>query len=539
MSTPGIYLSTTIPYINGRPHLGHALEFVQADVLARHYRAGRAPGPAAERDRRQLAEERPGRGGRGNRRGRPGQPEQPPRSRRWPARSSCRSTTSSGPAATRGTGPAWSGSGGPARPAATCTASLRGPVLHRLRAVLPARRAGRRPLPRARHRAGDGVRGELVLPPVPLRRPADGGNHLGPAADRARRPPQRGARVHRRRARGLQRVSRPRRAGPAAGASRCPATRARSSTSGGTRSATTSPRSATVTAPEPAFQRWWAGRRRADPPARQGRAPVPRGLLARDAAVRRASRCPPTIYRARLPDDRRREDQQVGGRPAARPPTRPRWPPPTARTRSAGGCCARCRGPATPTSPPERLVARANEDLANGLGNLVSRVTSMVHRYRDGVVPAAGRPGRSRDAGGGRGAGRCVRPAAGRDRGGAGPAGLPRRDGRPGRADRPGQPVHRGHRAVAAGPVGRRRRRGRGRGAGRRAGGADRGLPDAGRGANAVPPRPGRQGGRGLHRGPGPAARTRAAVPAPGPPVIDVPSIGVYRDQRDFDRSGC
>jgi len=39
MSKPDIYLSTTIPYINGRPHLGHALEFVQADVLARHYRA--------------------------------------------------------------------------------------------------------------------------------------------------------------------------------------------------------------------------------------------------------------------------------------------------------------------------------------------------------------------------------------------------------------------------------------------------------------------------------------------------------------------
>src|SRR5215467_5412349 len=41
---------------------------------------------------------------------------------------------------------------------------------------------------------------------------------------------------------------------------------------------------------------------------------------------------------------------------------------------------------------PERLVTRANEDLANGLGNLVSRVTSMVHRYRDGVLPAAGNP---------------------------------------------------------------------------------------------------------------------------------------------------
>jgi methionyl-tRNA synthetase len=36
--TERIYLSTTIPYVNARPHLGHALEFVQADALARHYR---------------------------------------------------------------------------------------------------------------------------------------------------------------------------------------------------------------------------------------------------------------------------------------------------------------------------------------------------------------------------------------------------------------------------------------------------------------------------------------------------------------------
>lgn len=35
---PCVYLTTTIPYVNARPHLGHALEFVQADVLARHYR---------------------------------------------------------------------------------------------------------------------------------------------------------------------------------------------------------------------------------------------------------------------------------------------------------------------------------------------------------------------------------------------------------------------------------------------------------------------------------------------------------------------
>ncbi|MEV0660033.1 methionine--tRNA ligase [Actinomadura luteofluorescens] len=35
----------------------------------------------------------------------------------------------------------------------------------------------------------------------------------------------------------------------------------------------------------------------------------------------------------------------------------------------------------------DRLVARADDELANGLGNLVQRVVSMVHRYRDGVVP--------------------------------------------------------------------------------------------------------------------------------------------------------
>jgi methionyl-tRNA synthetase len=38
MTTAPLYLTTTIPYVNARPHLGHALELVQADVLARHYR---------------------------------------------------------------------------------------------------------------------------------------------------------------------------------------------------------------------------------------------------------------------------------------------------------------------------------------------------------------------------------------------------------------------------------------------------------------------------------------------------------------------
>jgi methionyl-tRNA synthetase len=38
VTTQRIYLSTTIPYVNARAHVGHALELVQADVLARHHR---------------------------------------------------------------------------------------------------------------------------------------------------------------------------------------------------------------------------------------------------------------------------------------------------------------------------------------------------------------------------------------------------------------------------------------------------------------------------------------------------------------------
>ncbi|MBI4406929.1 MAG: methionine--tRNA ligase [Candidatus Kerfeldbacteria bacterium] len=32
------YITTAIPYVNSKPHIGHALELVQADVLARYYR---------------------------------------------------------------------------------------------------------------------------------------------------------------------------------------------------------------------------------------------------------------------------------------------------------------------------------------------------------------------------------------------------------------------------------------------------------------------------------------------------------------------
>ena len=33
------YITTTLPYVNAKPHIGFALEIIQADVLARFYRS--------------------------------------------------------------------------------------------------------------------------------------------------------------------------------------------------------------------------------------------------------------------------------------------------------------------------------------------------------------------------------------------------------------------------------------------------------------------------------------------------------------------
>src|SRR5436189_4144052 len=38
MSKRRFYITTAIPFVNGDPHIGFALECVQADVLARHRR---------------------------------------------------------------------------------------------------------------------------------------------------------------------------------------------------------------------------------------------------------------------------------------------------------------------------------------------------------------------------------------------------------------------------------------------------------------------------------------------------------------------
>jgi methionyl-tRNA synthetase len=37
--TQRVFISTAIPYVNGEPHIGHSLEYVQTDVMARYYRA--------------------------------------------------------------------------------------------------------------------------------------------------------------------------------------------------------------------------------------------------------------------------------------------------------------------------------------------------------------------------------------------------------------------------------------------------------------------------------------------------------------------
>jgi methionyl-tRNA synthetase len=49
---------------------------------------------------------------------------------------------------------------------------------------------------------------------------------------------------------------------------------------------------------------------------------------------------------------------------------------------------ARDVGPVADTDfTVERLIARANEDLANGLGNVTNRVVTLIHRYREGLLP--------------------------------------------------------------------------------------------------------------------------------------------------------
>ena len=376
------YITTTIPYVNARPHLGFALELVQADVLARHHRqrgeqvrfqagtddnslknvlAAQAAGVGVQEfvDAQRRRVHRPGRAARPQRR-RPDPHQQRP-------------------AAPAGSRAALAGLRRQRRPVPQ---ALRGPVLRRLRAVLHGGGAGRRALPRARHGARPGVGGELVLPPVPLRRPA--ARRSSPAARSA--------------------SSRP------SAATRC----WRSSTAGcedfSVSRSTERARGWGIPVPgDPGqviyvwwdalgnyltaldygdggedLRRWWTGASRRIHLLGKGVLRFhavywPAMLLSAGEAAAHRHRRP------RLPHRERPQDQQVQRRP---PSTRTTSSASTGRTRCAGGCCARCpgRGRRLHRRPPRRPGQRRARQRLRQPRQPGRR---LVHRTAAGHVPVA------------------------------------------------------------------------------------------------------------------------------------------------------
>ena len=113
---------------------------------------------------------------------------------------------------------------------------------------------------------------------------------------------------------------------------------------------------------------------------RQGNHPAARALLAgvpdvggHDAAA--------ADHRARLVADGRREDVEVDRQRRSLPGL---CRASSASMRCATSSCARCRSARTPTSRTKGSSTRFNADLANDLGNVVSRATTMIQRYCDG-----------------------------------------------------------------------------------------------------------------------------------------------------------
>ena len=138
---------------------------------------------------------------------------------------------------------------------------------------------------------------------------------------------------------------------------------------------------------------------RGAPPDRQGHPEVPLRVVA--GHVHGGGHRPAAgDLRARLPTDGRAEagqdDDRGGngrfgrGRQGARTsPTfrRSPWPRTSASTRCATTSCATCRSGGDGDFSYEGIVARYNADLANNLGNLVSRVTTVVHSKCAGIGP--------------------------------------------------------------------------------------------------------------------------------------------------------
>ena len=290
-----LYLTTAIPFVNGSPHLGHALEYVQTDVLARHARArGRAvrfltgtdehaaknvqAAPRRRRGRRPafVAAQRgrlPGAGRRARRLVR----RLPPHQRRPAA-----------PARGRGDLAPVRGCRRPVPRA------VRGLVLRGLRGVLRPRLTSRRSLRRARRAARAGRRGELVLPPVPVPRRARRADRGVVACASSPTPvATRCSGFLAGPVRDLS-VSRPR-AGCTAGAFRCPAIPSRSSTCGSTRLTNYIERARLRRRRRRAVSRVVVRCRRPDARDRQGHPAVPRRDLARDPAARPGEPLPSTL----------------------------------------------------------------------------------------------------------------------------------------------------------------------------------------------------------------------------------------------------
>ena len=269
--TGRFYITTAIPYVNGRPHLGHALELVQADVLARHRRQrGDAVRFLSGTDDNALknvhgaeaagvgvAEFVDAQRGAG--------------SPRCASRCGCRSTTSSGPAPIRATGAG--------RRAAVAACAARGDLYRRHYEGLycvgcehfyDAGRTRPRTLcaeHRTAPRAGRG--GELVLPALPLPDRSSTSIDSGRLRDRAgQRRRNEVLAFLAGRARRLQRLPR-RRAGPRLGDPGAGRPRPGHLRVVGRARRTTSPRLG-YGDDGAGYRRWWAGAGRAGARHRQG-----------------------------------------------------------------------------------------------------------------------------------------------------------------------------------------------------------------------------------------------------------------------------
>ena len=256
-------------------------------MFARAARGPRRAGPLPRRHRRPLAEERARRRAPPACRPRSSSTATPTGSPRSPDRSASRSTTSSARAPIPATARRSSGCGGPARRRGDLyRADYAGRVLRRLRGVLDAGRARRRPLPGARHARPRTVVEQNWFFRLSRYRERSSSSSVGRAGDHAGAVPRRGAGVPRRGLARHQRVA----VGPPgarAGASRCPTIptqvvyvwfdaldelhqRARLRRRGSA-----------------AYDEWWTGVRPPGPRRRQGDPALPRRLLAGVPAVGR------------------------------------------------------------------------------------------------------------------------------------------------------------------------------------------------------------------------------------------------------------